>query len=243
MVNKVPDSNINIWNNLKNNGEEQLIDIHISSIIGGFLLATLNGPLCEEPMWGVCFLLEDVSVPIVEENQIEPSDTYGSLSGQIISRTKELCRSSFLFASPRLVEAYLKCQLQCDSDQLGKLYSAFGQKRGRIISEDIWEGTNIFTITALVPVSESIGLATVLIDKTSGGANHPQLVFSHWEILDIDPYFKPTSEEDIEEFGDEFGEKNLAKILLEQVRRRKGLISDRKIIKDAEKQRTLSKKK
>lgn len=280
LINKTGESSINVWNNniIKsekvelNELNDNLLEKYISSIIDGFELACLNGPLCEEPMWGVCFVLEELidpsfintnnncsEIPLSpctnNNNPLSPCisvtsselssniDSYGSLSGQIISRSKECCRNAFMQCSSRLVERYLKCELQCNDDQLGKLYGVFNKKRGKILSEDIWEGTNIFTISALIPMNESIGLASSLIDATSGGASHPQLVFSHWEILDIDPYFKPTSEEDIEEYGSEYGEKNLGKMLVDEVKIRKGLLSDRKIIKDAEKQRTLSKKK
>lgn len=44
-------------------------------------------------------------------------------------------------------------------------------------------GTDIFTVLAVVPVSESFGLANLLRDKTSGKVNHPQLAFSHWEVI------------------------------------------------------------
>lgn len=72
------------------------------------------------------------------------------------------------------------------------------------------------------------------------------MVFSHWEILDKDPFFKPTTEDEKEEFGDMVYEgqiANKAKEYVDSVRTRKGMPVDKKIVAHAEKQRTLSKKK
>ena len=38
------------------------------SIVNGFQLATSSGPLCEEPMMGICFFLESMEVNLIEEN-------------------------------------------------------------------------------------------------------------------------------------------------------------------------------
>lgn len=65
-------------------------------------------------------------------------------------------------------------------------------------------------------------------------------------MLDVDPYFQPKTEEEQEEYGSEFHEDqfvNVAKDLIDRVRRRKGLDTERKIVIHAEKQRTLGKKK
>lgn len=62
----------------------------------------------------------------------------------------------------------------------------------------------------------------------------------------MDPYFQPKTEEEQEEYGSEFHEDqfvNVAKDLIDRVRRRKGLDTERKIVIHAEKQRTLGKKK
>lgn len=42
---------------------------------------------------------------------------------------------------------------------LGKVYATVSKRRGRIISEEIKEGTNYFTVNALLPVVESFGFA------------------------------------------------------------------------------------
>ena len=57
----------------------------------------------------------------------------------------------------------------------------------------------------------------------------------HWKELDIDPYQKLG--EDGEELTD-----NVARDLMDMVRKRKGLKVDEKVVKVATKQRTLSRK-
>lgn len=56
----------------------------------------------------------------------------------------------------------------------------------------------------------------------------------------VDPFFVPTTEEELEEFGSEAGgPANLARRLIDGVRRRKGLPVEEKVVAKATKQRTL----
>jgi len=55
-----------------------------NAVLHGFQLATLAGPLCEEPMMGVAFLLLDWKLEANEE------EGWGPLSGQIVSTMKEV---------------------------------------------------------------------------------------------------------------------------------------------------------
>lgn len=75
-------------------------------------------------------------------------------------RAQSAFRAAFLSAPVRLVEALFECDLQCDRGQLGKLYAVLSKRRGRVVEEDIIEGTDLFLIKALLPVAESFGFAT-----------------------------------------------------------------------------------
>lgn len=224
------------------------------------------GPLCGEAMWGVMFIIEDLFLspfegkPTPTEKDESPEDLVQGLketeytlstlqealnsihSGSIISFTKQLCHQAYLQASARIAEPMYRCILQCSNEHLGKLYSVLNQRRGEIQNEDIWEGTDIFTITCILPVTESIGLANDLRQQTSGAVNQPQLQFSHWQILDEDPFSKPTTEDEIEEWGESFDTKNRAKQIIDSIRKRKGMQTDEKIVENAEKQRTMKSK-
>ena len=58
----------------------------------------------------------------------------------------------------------------------------------------------------------------------------------------MDPFWVPNTEEELEDFGDKSDRENLAKRYMDQVRSRKGLQIDKKIIEHAEKQKTLKSK-
>ena len=114
--------------------------------VQGFQLAALAGPLCEEPMMGVAFLLLDWKLEASGE------EGWGPLSGQIVSTMKEGCRKAFNAANPRLMVAMYSCQIQVRAEVLGKMYSVLGRRQGKIVQEEMVEGSACFTVTANVPV-------------------------------------------------------------------------------------------
>jgi ribosome assembly protein 1 len=77
----------------------------------------------------------------------------------------------------------------------------------------------------------------------SGGAS-AALLFDHWKILDVDPFFVPTTDEELEEHGEIVGEgTNIARLYIDSVRKRKGLTVNEKLVESGDKQRNLSKNK
>ena len=58
-------------------------------------------------------------------------------------------------------------------------------------------------------------------------------------MLDIDPYWVPTTEEELEDLGEKADRENVARRYMDQVRKRKGLSVEKKVVESAEKQRTL----
>lgn len=112
------------------------------------------------------------------------------------------------------------------------------RRRGRIVSEEMKDGTLIFTIGALLPVVESFGFAEEIRKRTSGAAS-PQLLFAGFKLFDLDPYWVPTTEEELEDLGEKGDRENVAKRYMDMVRKRKGLLTNRRLVESAEKQRTL----
>lgn len=175
-----------------------------NSIVSGFQLASLSGPLCEEPMQGVCFILRQWNYTNQQtpasSNQSEQTtrsnnrvseapaaltaDTYGPFSGQLISAVKEGCRKAFLVQPARLMSAMYSCNILATAEVLGRLYGVLGRRNGRVLSEEMKEGSAVFNISAVLPVAESFGFAEEVRKKTSGLAS-PQLVFSHWEVSQV----------------------------------------------------------
>ncbi|TFK48670.1 P-loop containing nucleoside triphosphate hydrolase protein [Heliocybe sulcata] len=204
----------------------------------GFQLATFQGPLCAEPVEGLAYFLESFEV---DENGIEEEkqrNTIAQVTGSLISSVREACRNGLLDWSPRLMLAMYTCDIQASTEVLGKVYGVVARRRGRIVSEEMKEGTTFFSIRALLPVVESFGFADDIRKRTSGAAS-PQLIFSGYELLDQDPFWVPTTEEELEDLGDKADRSNVAKAYMDAVRERKGMFVDRKIVEFAEKQRTL----
>ena len=91
----------------------------------------------------------------------------------------------------------------------------------------------------MLPVAESFGFTDEIRTRTSGAAS-PQLIFQGFEMLDEDPFWVPFTEEELEDLGELADKENVAKRYMDRVRMRKGLaVKGKKIIRDAEKQKTL----
>ena len=214
-----------------------------SSILTGFQVLTEKGPLAHEPMMGVAFAIE--SFELVSNNSDEAAENshqeIAQVSRQLISLSKTLFEAAFLFWSPRIMLAVYRCSIQTTAEMLGRVYSALGRRHGRVVSEDYYEGTGFFTVNSRLPVAESFGFADDLRGRTAGIAI-PQLVFAGFETLPEDPYWAPSTEEELEDHGvgNEAAE-NLAMRHLVRIRERKGLFVERKTVQFAVKLRTLRK--
>nr|XP_056721706.1 elongation factor-like GTPase 1 [Euleptes europaea] len=269
-----------------------------NSVVSGFQLATLSGPMCEEPLMGVCFSVEkwDMSkfveqmstnrqdlegktagemlvaegaapmstgedskstsgskeiqessqqpfkLPSKRKGETLPADCYGPFSGQLIATMKDVCRYAMQAKPQRLMAAMYTCEIMATAEVLGRVYAVLSKREGRVLQEEMKEGTDMFIIKAVLPVAESFGFADEIRKRTSGLAS-PQLVFSHWEIISDDPFWVPTTEEEYLHFGEKADSENQARKYMNAVRKRKGLYVDEKIVEHAEKQRTLSRNK
>lgn len=59
----VSDYTRSVWNPKDND----LLTKYENSFVNGFQIATLAGPLCEEPMMGVCFVVEDWTIDVSQQ--------------------------------------------------------------------------------------------------------------------------------------------------------------------------------
>ncbi|XP_075235749.1 elongation factor-like GTPase 1 [Lycorma delicatula] len=245
LINRIKDhTGVSIWSSIQDKEcsvKSSLLE-YDNSFVNGFQLATLAGPLCEEPLMGVAFIVEDWVV----DTQVESSQSsapYGPLSGQIMSVVKDACRKAFQAQPQRLMAAMYSCSIQVNAEVLGKLYALLGKRQGRVLHGDMSQGSAAtFSVQAVLPVIESFNFASELRKQTSGLAS-PQLLFSHWEVIELDPFWEPSTEEEYLHFGEKADNENRARKYMNAVRRRKGLHVDEKIVQFAEKQRTLSKNK
>lgn len=67
-----------------------------NSIVSGFQLAALSGPMCEEPLMGVCFSVErwDVQTSVPPQHQdslVEDSATHEATAGSKIEGSSGMC--------------------------------------------------------------------------------------------------------------------------------------------------------
>eukprot|EP00271_Cylindrocystis_brebissonii_P003910 TRINITY_DN15173_c0_g1_i1.p1 TRINITY_DN15173_c0_g1~~TRINITY_DN15173_c0_g1_i1.p1 ORF type:complete len:170 (-),score=53.38 TRINITY_DN15173_c0_g1_i1:248-700(-) len=145
---------------------------------------------------------------------------------------------------PRIAQAFYVCEVSTSVVVLGDVFAVLNRRRSTVFHEEQPDGSALFKVYAHVPVVESFGMAEELRKRTSGEASL-QLVLSHWAEVDEDPFFVPRTEEEREEFGDGSSLKaanNVARRLMDAVRRRKGLAVEEKVVESATKQRTRARK-
>ncbi|KAI1826218.1 P-loop containing nucleoside triphosphate hydrolase protein [Xylaria intraflava] len=219
--------------------DETLHAAHLcDKITYAFQLATNQGPLCNEPVQGIGIIIEELAVTATEE-EASARDRLGRLTGEIIKTVQQSIRQGFMDWSPRLLLAMYSCEIQASTEVLGRVYDVLTRRRGRVLSEQMKEGTPFFTIQSLLPVAESFGFADEMRKRTSGAAQ-PQLIFTGFEVLDEDPLWVPFTEDDLEDLGELADKENVAKRYMDGVRRRKGLLVEgRQERVAAEKQKTL----
>ena len=259
LLNNVHDyKNLSIWPSL-NTKKELPVHIYDNSIVQGFQLATLQGPLCHEPLHGVCFIVEEckfyedielnacaqsnsLEVPHINNLKLDGINRkpFGPFSGQIISTVIKTCNHALLSQPVRLMLAIYSCSIQCTEDVLGSVMAVINRRGGKCLDQNVQIGSNLFLLETCIPVVESLGFSDEIRKKTSGLAL-PQLVFSHWEVLVDDPFWTPTTTEELLYFGEKADSENISKRYVENIRRRKGLNVKANIVESAEKQRTIKK--
>ena len=190
----------------------------------------------------------------------------------MIATMTQACRLAFSAAPVRIVEPVYDCRVIATAESIGQAQAVLAQRRAKIVGQDMREGSLLYEISAWLPVVESLStwaketeaekaaakrlggskerklvrpsFADELRKSTSGVAS-AQLVFSHWEPIDVDPFWVPTTKDEKEDFGeyDREGAGNLARKYIDETRRRKGLWVEEKIVEKADKQRNRSVKK
>ena len=56
------------------------------------------------------------------------------------------------------------------------------------------------------------------------------MTFSHWDMIEDDPFYIPISQDDLEDFGESTFPPNVPKRIIDSTRKRKGLPLESKII-------------
>jgi ribosome assembly protein 1 len=220
------------------------------SLAAGFGLALRSGPMCEEPIRRTLVILEGVEIALEKAEDGSYHCPKHLIGGMVVSALRVGIRCALLSRPMRLMEAYLRLTLHSSLAGLGPLYQVLGKRRGKVVEDSMVDGTDLLLITAILPQAEAFGLTPELIRVTSGEVTVPEMLFSHWETLNVDPFWVPTSEVEREDFGEtqkagdsSTGIDNTALTYIRNVRKRKGLTVDSvRTVTNAEKQKTLKNK-
>lgn len=166
------------------------------NVVSGFNGVILTGPLANEKLRQVKFNITDA--------KIIPDPVHRG-ANQLIPMTGKVLKGAILSSRPRLQEPMFLCTIKTQEALRGDVYSALGNRRGKIISDD-YDTEATIVIKAHLPVAESFGFSEYLSNETSGRAL-PQFAFSHWETILSDP----------------FEEGSMANEIVKKIRKRKGL--------------------
>ncbi|KAI1813417.1 P-loop containing nucleoside triphosphate hydrolase protein [Poronia punctata] len=183
----------------------------------GFSWATREGPLCEEPIRNTKFRVTDA---ILAQEAIFRG------GGQIIPTARRACYSSFLMASPRLMEPLYSCSMIGPQDAVPMVYNVLARRRGHVLADGPIAGTPLYRVHGLIPVIDSFGFETDLRIQTEGQAM-VSLVFDKWQKVPGDPLDKevvlrPLQPADAQATARDF---------VLKTRRRKGLSEDVSVAK------------
>ena len=176
------------------------------SMEAAFQNVTKEGVLAEESLRGVRFNIQDVELH---------NDAIHRGGGQIIPTARRVYYASEITAKPRYQEPIYLCNISTPQDVMSGVYQCFSQRRGVVFNEESVQGTPLLEVKAYLPVSESFGFTAHLRSLTSGQA-FPQSSFSHWDIINQDP----------------FDVKSKAYEITMAIRKRKGLKQELPILSD-----------
>jgi len=167
------------------------------SCVGAFMQVCCAGILCEEAIRGIRFNITDVTMH---------ADAIHRGAGQIMPPMKRAVYACQIKSTPGLLEPMYVADITVPQHAVAGVYSTLNARRGAIEGKDDKAGTPITIIKAFLPVLESFGF-TGLLRQNTGGQAFPQMIFSHWQLVNGSPY----------------DEGSQAETICNDVRKRKGL--------------------
>jgi len=146
------------------------------SMVGAFLQVTACGITCEEAMRGIRFDLLDLTMH---------ADAIHRGAGQIMPPTKRVIYACQLKSKPALLEPMYLVDITVPQPAIAGVFTTLNARRGQVETTMDKSGTPITIIRAFLPVMESFGFTQLLRQNTSGQA-FPQMIFSHWQMVNGD---------------------------------------------------------
>ena len=148
------------------------------SVVGAFQQVTLAGILGEELLRGLRVNIMDVTLH---------ADAIHRGAGQLMPAAKRCVYACQIKSGPAVLEPMYVVDITVPQNALAGVYSTLNMRRGVIEGKEDRPGTPLSKIKAFLPVLESFGFTQLLRQNTSGQA-FPQMIFSHWQVLNGDPY-------------------------------------------------------
>ncbi|RUS18498.1 hypothetical protein BC937DRAFT_88698 [Endogone sp. FLAS-F59071] len=204
--------NVLVDDTLPSEVDKKLLGSVRDSIRQGFQWGTREGPLCDEPIRNVKFRILDSVLAL------EPIYRGG---GQIIPTSRRVVYSSFLMATPRLMEPVFYVEIQAPADCVSAVYTVLARRRGHVTQDIPKAGSPLYTVKAYIPVIEANGFETDLRTHTQGQA-FSQQIFDHFQTVPGDPLDKSIVLRPLEPSPPQ----HLARDFMIKTRRRKGLSED-----------------
>jgi 116 kDa U5 small nuclear ribonucleoprotein component len=149
---------------------------------------------------------------------IDNDQTYKS-SGQIIPISRRVVYSSFLMATPKLLEPIYFVDIQAPIDCVKAIYEVLDRRRGNVIYDGTKPGSPFYEIHSYVPCIDSFGLETDIRSHTQGQA-FCLSTFHHWSVVPGDPLDKSIVLRPLEPSPPLY----LAREFMVKTRRRKGFL-------------------
>lgn len=201
--------NVLVDDTLPSEVDKKLLYSVKESIIQGFQWGTREGPLADEPIRGVKFRILHASL------SPEPIHRGG---GQIIPTARRAVYSSFLLASPRLMEPILSLSILSAPSCISVIYTLLARRRGHVVRDAPKPGSILSTVLAYVPAIDANGFETDL-RIASGGKAMVESNFSHWSVVPGNPQDSSVKSRPLEAATG----LGLARDFVVKTRRRKGL--------------------
>jgi len=146
------------------------------SCVGAFLQASTCGVFCDEAMRGIRFNLKDVTLH---------ADAIHRGAGQLMPTCKRVLYACQFRSKPGLLEPLYVADITVPQNALSGVYQTLNMRRGVVESTEERAGTPLVKVKAFLPVLESFGF-TQLLRQNTGGQAFPQMIFSHWQLLNGD---------------------------------------------------------
>lgn len=151
--------------------------------VSAFTNATGGGIICDEVMRGCRFNIEDVTLH---------ADAIHRGAGQIMPCARKVFYAAEIASGPKLMEPMYLIDITVPQNAHSGVYSTLNKRRGEIHKIEERIGTPLTQIQAFLPVMESFGF-TEELRKNTGGQAFPQMKFSHWQMVNGDPFREDSS--------------------------------------------------